>query len=818
MKSLYLLSIAAILVLASCRQSTLPTESLTIDGLTAPVEILVDEWGIPHIYAETEEDLFFAQGYYACMDRTFQFEVWRMQATGTTAKVMGEKELKRDIGTRLFKFRGDMDDEMNHYHENGKSIIESYIKGVNAYVDRVLADPSLLPSEFKLLGILPEHWTPEVVISRHQGLLGNIGAELTTGRLVATIGEQKTRDINYFHPNRPDLTLDRRLTKEVLDQDILGIYNAYRRPLLFEKDNLKLSANEIPLNNEVRETPIALSSNHLSFGEAGERPYNEYDHLDESIGSNNWIVNGKKMASGHALMANDPHRRIAVPSLRYMAHLVAPGWNVIGGGEPEIPGISIGHNGIGSWGLTVHRTDAEDLYFYETNPTNPNQYKVNGEWVDMEIINESIEVRGQEDYVAELKYTNHGPVVFEDKKRNLAFAVKCGWAEIGGAPYLASLRMDQAKTFDEFREACNYSHIPGENMVWADKDDNIGWQAVGIAPIRTTHSGMVPVPGDGTHEWAGYLEIKERPNLYNPDSGYFSTSNEDVTPPDFPHKNTHAYQWSDPYRGYRTKEVFEGSNNLTFEEMKSLQTDYKSMSSTILIPLLSQITFDDEETNSLIEELVQWDNMLDVDSKGGAIYAMWETKIVEEISEIMIPKEAKNYLNKIQLKRVIDIIQNPDQFQFPGAEKGINSSMKQSFIAAISDLKERLGDDPSTWTYGNENLKHIQMIHPLSNALLDDMKAKYEVGPAPRGGNAYTVGSTGGRWNQPSGASFKVIINTGDWDSSVAMNSPGQAGDPDDPHYRNLFDLWAKDGYFPLLYSRDKVEKATVERIQLSPR
>ena len=664
MKPFQLLTIAALIVLTSCRQTALPSESLTIDGLNAPVEILVDEWGIPHIYAQTEEDLFFAQGYYACMDRTFQFEVWRMQATGTTAKVMGEKELKRDIGTRLFKFRGDMDDEMNHYHENGKSIVEAYTKGVNSYIDRVIADTSLLPTAFQLLDILPEHWTPEVVISRHQGLLGNIGAELTTGRLVATIGEQKTRDINFFHPNRPDLTLDKRLTKDVLDQDVLGIYNAYRRPLLFEKDDLK------PLPRLSKgEEPRALGQSHLADA------YNEYDHADESIGSNNWIVNGKKMASGHALMANDPHRRIAVPSLRYMAHLVAPGWNVIGGGEPEIPGISIGHNGIGSWGLTVHRTDAEDLYFYETNPDNPNQYKVKGEWVNMEIINESIEVRGQADHVAELKYTLHGPVVFEDEKRNLAFAVKCGWAEIGGAPYLASLRMDQAKTFDEFREACNYSHIPGENMIWADKDDNIGWQAVGIAPIRTTHSGMVPVPGDGSHEWAGYLEIKERPNLYNPESGYFSTSNEDVTPASFPHKNTHAYQWSDPYRGYRTKEVFEGSDNLTFEEMKSLQTDYKSMSSTVLIPLLSKLSFADEETETLIKELTEWDNMLEVDSKGGAIYAMWETKIIERISEIMIPEEAKKYMSKIQLKRVVDIIQNPKKFQFPGAAVGINTSL-----------------------------------------------------------------------------------------------------------------------------------------------
>ena len=190
-------------------------------------------------------------------------------------------------------------------------------------------------------------------------------------------------------------------------------------------------------------------------------------------------MSGELMADGNTYMANDPHRTIAVPSLRYMTHLVAPGWDVIGGGEPEIPGISIGHNQFGSWGLTVFRTDGEDLMVYELNPNNSNQYKYNGGWVDMEVISETIKVKGQPDETVELKYTKHGPVAYVDSENNVAYAVRCAWLEPGGSPYLASLRMDQAKTWEEFREACNYSHIPGENMIWADKAGNIGWQAVG---------------------------------------------------------------------------------------------------------------------------------------------------------------------------------------------------------------------------------------------------------------------------------------------------------------------------------------------------
>jgi len=240
----------------------------------------------------------------------------------------------------------------------------------------------------------------------------------------------------------------------------------------------------------------------------------ETDNDSLAIGSNNWVVSGDLMKDGNTYMANDPHRRIAVPSLRYMAHLVAPGWNVIGGGEPEIPGISIGHNEYGTWGLTVFETDGEDLYVYDLNPKNPNQYKYKDNWVDMNIISETVKVKGQDDVTVDLYFTQHGPVAYIDKENLKAYAVRCAWLEPGGSPYLASLRMDQAKTWEEFREACNYSHIPGENMIWADNEGNIGWQAVGIAPIVTNFGGMVMVPGDGGNEGDGDQPILAETNSY----------------------------------------------------------------------------------------------------------------------------------------------------------------------------------------------------------------------------------------------------------------------------------------------------------------
>ena len=294
----------------------------------------------------------------------------------------------------------------------------------------------------------------------------------------------------------------------------------------------------------------------------------------DNFGSNNWIVSGEHTASGYPMMANDPHRTQAVPSLRYMAHLVGPGWNVIGGGEPEIPGISIGHNGVGAWGLTVFRTDAEDLYVYDTNPQNHNQYLYQDEWLDMEIINEEIAIKGLKSTQVLLKYSKHGPIVYEDVKNHKAYAVRCGWLEIGGSPYLASLRMNQSQTFEEFREACNYSNIPGENMIWADKEGNIGWQAVGIAPVRKNFSGMVPVPGDGSYEWEKYLEIKKKPNLYNPESGIFSTANQNVTPINYPHMDAIGFSWSDPFRGRRVNEMLKNGRKHTVMDMAEYVTDY----------------------------------------------------------------------------------------------------------------------------------------------------------------------------------------------------------------------------------------------------
>ena len=782
------------------------TTQVTLDGLDKPVEILKDHWGISHIYAETEHDLFFAQGYSAARDRLFQFEIWRAQATGTVAEILGSRAVDRDHGTRLFKFRGPMHEEMNHYHPRGVDIITSFVHGVNAYIDEALQDPDSLPLPFKLLDIQPKHWTEEVVISRHQGLLGNISLELSTGRAVCAIGEDKVRELRYFHPHDPILTLDPLIDCDsLLNNDILHLYNSYRRPIRFQPDDIALAQYR---NTEEAYETIA----DILIEEERDLQKRSID----DIGSNNWVVSGDLTQDGWPMMINDPHRSQAVPSLRYWSHLVGPGWNVIGGGEPEIPGISIGHNEHGAWGLTVFNTDGEDLYVYETNPDNPSQYRYLGEWEEMRVISETIEVKDASPVSVELKYTRHGPVVFEDQENSLAYAIRPAWMEVGGSPYLASLRMDQATSWEEFREASNFSNIPGENMIWADRQGNIGWQAVGIAPIRRNFSGMVPVPGDGRYEWDGYLPIKAKPNEFNPDRGYIETSNSNYTKPDYPYLDAIGFTWTDPYRWARGSEVLGSGRKFNMTDMVELQHDYLSIPARTLIPFFKELESDDLEVEQARQMLLDWDFVLDKESVEAGIYVAFERQLLDNIELLKVPEIAKSYVS-VGMKTAIDMLLAPDGDFGNDPIQGRDEFLLQTLSQGIQNLKQKLGPEFKDWVYGQEDYKHALIRHPLSPALNQELRDRLNVGPAPRGGNGFTLGNTGSGDNQTSGASFRIFVDTRDWDNTLGMNTPGQVGDPDSPLYDNLFELWANDKVFPAFYSREKIESVLFEKLDLIP-
>jgi penicillin amidase len=773
-------------------------ETLRADGLGQPVEIIRDRWGINHIYAKSQADLFFAQGYAAARDRLFQLDMWRRRATGTTADVFGRRELQRDIGARLHLFRGNLKEELRHYHPDGEAIVGAFVNGINAYVAQTERDPALLPLEFRILGIKPGRWTPEVVVSRHQALVGNLQREISTAQAIRTVGVDKVRELSYFQGGEPKLEPDPAMRLALVDNRILELYSAFRNSLEFTRDDIAA---------EYRATMVRDQESLIPDPDPPVTP------LD--IGSNNWVVSGSRTQSGFPMMMNDPHRAQEVPSLRYWVHLVAPGWNVIGGGEPVLPGVSIGHNEHGAWGLTVFGTDSEDLYVYETNPANPNQYKYRGAWENMRLVNDSIPVKGEAPATVELKYTRHGPVLREDTANHVAYALRAAWLDIGGAPYLASLRMDQARTWEEFREACSYSRIPAENMVWADRDGHIGHQAVGVSPIRTNWSGLVPVPGDGRYEWDGLLPVKALPHTTDPPQGFLVTANNYTVTPGYPYLNAVPYTWADPFRASRISEVLGSGRLFSVAEMVRLQNDELSVPARGLVPLLRDLTIGDAASRKARDTLLGWNFVLDRDSVAAGIYEMWQRRVVANVRDALVPRDALPFIT-LSMKKTIDWLEAPDgRFTGSSATAARDELLVRSLVEAVGELTKRFGADDSQWRYGRYH--HALIEHWLGAVVRDDLRAKLNVGPLPRGGDAYTINATGGGDNQRSGGSFKIITDTEDWDNAVGLNNPGQSGDPDHPHYRDLFELWARGKYFPIFYSRSKVESVAERVTVLAP-
>ena len=800
------LAFAALTLLSVPASAQAPSPSLALVGLHHPVELVKDRWGVAHIYAKDEHDLFFAQGYNVASDRLFQLELWRRQATGTVAEILGPKEIQRDIGNRLFRYRGDMTKELNWYHPRGAAIVGAFVEGINAYIDQTAADPKLLTPEFRMLGITPGKWTAAVVISRFNGLLGNADSEINMARAVKTIGADAVKDLEYFQPGNPDLRLDPAIDASLLSNDILKLFNAYRT-------KLAITADELPAEFRNPKSVAMLESSLVTPSPLDQSARRE------DIGSNNWVVSGKLTMSGYPLLMNDPHRVQEAPSLRYWVHLNAPGWDVIGAGEPSLPGISIGHNQVGAWGLTIFGTDSEDIYVYDTNPANPDQYKYKTGWEAMKVVRETIPVKGEAARTVELKFTRHGPVVFEDAAHHKAYAVRAAWLETGGAPYLASLRMDQAKSWEEFVEASSFSYSPAENMVWADTSSNIGYQAVGIAPNRPNWSGLMPVPGDGRYEWNGFLPIKQLPHVKNPDKGYYNTSNEYQIPRGWPYKQALHYAWTDPYRAQSVAEVLGSGKKFAIADMVRLQNNELSIPARSLTPLFHDLAIGDPVVKAAAEKLLHWDHVLDKDSVEAGIYEMFQRHLIANVRDIVVPQAARTDLGNPVLSRIIAWMQAPDgRFAKDNGQDpiaGRDAVLVKSLADAVADLTKRLGSDMQAWKLGAYHYARIRS--PFSGALNAALDAQYDVGHAPRGGDSYTINATGGADNQPAGGSFKIVMDTENWDNSVGLNNPGQSGDISSPHSRDLYDLWSKRRYFPIFYSRAKVDSVAEMKVTLSP-
>jgi penicillin amidase len=737
-------------------------------GLHKPVQVWRDPWGVAHIYAQNSDDLFFAQGFVAAQDRLWQMEMWRRAGEGRLAEILGAGAVERDRFARLMRYRGDMRAEWESYAPDARRIIERFVGGVNAFIESSRERP---PVEFQLMGVRPEPWTPEVCLLRLSALevSGNASREVQRAQLVRTAGAKIADELMPTDPHAEAET-PRGLDLEGIDNRIL----------------------------------------------AGMRAATGAVDFSTPQGSNNWVASGALTRTGKPLLANDPHRGVGLPSLRYMVHLNAPGWNVVGAGEPALPGVSIGHNERVAFGLTIVGIDQQDLYVEETDPQDATRYRYRGQWEQMRVLREEIRVKGKtEPVVAELKFTRHGAVLYEDAKRHRAYALRTVASEPGTAAYLAALSLDRARNWREFRAALARWKSPSENFVYADVDGNIGWQATGLTPLRPNWKGLLPVPGSsGEYEWKGFLPASELPSTYNPREHFIATANHNILPEGYAHALN--YEFSPPTRFRRIVELLRAGKDFSAEDFERLQHDELSTVAREIVPLLKYVKTDDAGLRQAIDLLLSWDFVLAKDSAAAALYEVWFNRLSANLLPGRVPGDALRVVGgRAGLVTLVNALKNPGRMFGDDPSRARDELLSKSLTEARAELRGRLGSDAAKWRWGS--LHAAAFRHPLSTG--EERFALFNLRPVERGGDANTVNATGGgaNYRQTHGASYREVLDLNDWDNSVAINVPGQSAQPASPHYNDLLPLWAAGRYFPLLFSRAKIERESHERLTLEP-
>lgn len=758
-------------ILQKARAVLSPLEGdLRLPGLTEPVEVLRDRWGVAHIYAQNTHDLFFAQGFVAAQDRLFQLDMWRRTGLGQMAEIQGEQAIEGDRFARLMLYRGDMSAEWKSYSPDTQEIATAFTQGINAQIEQAAGK---LPLEFQVLGITPQKWKPEDVLSRMSGIImtSNWQREIARARLIAKYGVERARLIAPTDPPRP-FALDPELDPNSISAEIAQGLLAATRPLNF--------------------TP------------------NTHE-------SNNWVVDGRLSASGKPLLASDPHRTLALPSLRYLVHLHAPGWNVIGAGEPALPGVALGHNEHIAWGITIIGTDQADLYVEQTDPQDPRKYRVGDQWEPMKIVQDSIKVKGRAEPVSvELRFTRHGPVIYQDEAKHLAFALRWAGSEPGGAAYLGSLAVGRAHNQQQFLRALESWKIPCLNFVYADLTGTIGWVAAALTPIRRGWDGLLPVPGaSGKYEWQGFLPVSELPQSFNPPQHWLATANHNILTPGYSHQI--AYEWGTPYRIQRIQQRLSEKSQFTLEDFQSIQHEATSLPGKILVPLLGALDLP-VEVAPFVSLMQNWDGVLSIDSQGGALYSVWLQELDTAFYATRVPKDILMERGDLRdLAWMLKQLSNPTEASFgPAPTKVRDDLLRQSFVQAVARTRKLLGDDTQKWRWGT--LHTATLKHPLST-LGPAYGQALDLGPVPRSGDSHTPNNA--RYNenfqQVHGASYRQLFDLADWDRGLATSTPGQSGQPGSPHYADLLPLWAEAKYFPLAYSRSKVQDVTQHRLQLLP-
>ena len=727
---------------------------LEVPGLGAPVEVIRDEWGVPHIYAANDDDLFFAQGYVMAQDRLWQMEMWRRWHEGRLAEIFGPEALPYDRRTRLMMFRGPWDEtEWTSYHPDAQRLFTAHAAGVNAYIEQ---HRDTLAVEFQLTGIVPTPWTAETIVLRWAALAvpSVRGHAINEIQLALNVARYGVEEANRRAAPDPwdELTVPDGLDVSIITQDILDAMRA--------GDGDPFVAGRLPALEVVeayRTLMPGVQTTQVAPGEIAVE------------GSNNWVMSGDRSPTGVPILANDPHRRIEMPALRYFVHLVAPGWNVIGGGEPPFAGVDVGNNEGMAWGFTFAGTDMVDVYVEEMHPEDPNLVRWQDGWEPLRIVEEEIPVKGQAPEPIVLKFSRHGPVFYEDLEHRRAYAVRSVVQEPGTAAYKGSFQLAQAESCTDFFDRAMHWLVPTHSLICGDVDGNIALQVTGLTPDRDGWNGRLPVPGTGAYEWRGFRT--DLPREFNPERGYIATANNNVHPPGYEGRPVfyHSSRGIETSRIARLHQVLGSDELLSVDDHRRIQHDARSLAAERDIPAFEGWTADDPDAEWARGLIAAWDATLARESTAAALYVRWNAEVDRRVRD---PETAAHERQTL---------------------------IAEGLRAAIARLTRELGPDRTEWRHGR--------VH--TSPLPHMMASAFDLPTVERPGGFGSVNATG--------ANFRRIIDLADLDRSVASNAPGQSAQPGSPYYDNLVDNLGNGEYFPLLFTRGAVEERAAHRLTLRP-
>lgn len=772
------------------------TSEYTVDGLDKPVEILLDEWGVPHIYAQSTSDVYFAQGFNVARDRLWQLDFWRRRGLGLLSEVFGDRLVPWDRAARRLIYRKDMRAEWLAYSNSTKSVASSFVAGINAFIDLIDRGLVNLPLEFETLHYRPAKWEPaDVARIRAHGLFFNVRDEVARAFILHNWGMEIEKLRKVLSPEH-DMILPNAEDFAYIVPEILEEYDLGTLPVQFLGDDLKNMGIE----------PLKTSSD----------------------GSNNWVLAPKKTTTGRAMIASDPHRVTStLPSLRYITHLQCPEFDVIGGGEPILPGISIGHNGKLAFGLTIFAIDQEDIFILQLDPDNPNRYKYRDDWITFDTVEESIPVLNSEPHIATLEYSVYGPVLWKDPSAGIAISLGAAWLEPGAAPYLGSIEYMRAQTIEDFIQAMNRWAAPPENQVVADTNGRIAWKPGGLVPIRHNWDGLTPVRGDGTYQWDGFADGDQLPVRVDPPRGWFATANQMLLDPDHDPNFHVAYDWYQNYRSLRIQEMIEERDRISVEDSFAMQTDVLNIVARDLLKRISESSVGIDQR--LWSELLSWDKRVAADSAGALIWEEWFWK---HFAPELFSSRIRQLGFDADREKILSILLPPNEPMrdcraiVAEVERLISQDtslladiIHSSLESADTSLSEKFGDDLTNWSWGAVHKGYA--IHPLADLLekAGVPATRTRTPEKPRGGSNETVGlgSYADDQRQVGGSTFRIVVDVGEWDNSLALNSPGQSGDLTSDKSQALFDRWIDHRPFPLLYSREAIQEHTVATITLRP-